>query len=75
MSPLFELFASGSVAVAGHKTAAKPIDRTLGSSAIVPDIKDIARPGELPPPGPILTSGTIHPIRFVLIWHNNHFPS
>ena len=67
MIPLFEFLASRCVAITAHKAAAKPVDRTLKASAIMPDIKNIARPGNFPFSGPILTSGTILAIRFILI--------
>ena len=69
MIPLFEFFAAGSIAVAAHKAAAKPVDFTLKASAIVPDIKVCSGTPDFPRSRPILTSGTIFAIRFILIWH------
>ena len=74
MIPLFIFFAAGGIAVAGHKTAAKPIDRTLGSSSIVFYIKVCSGTPDFPRSGPILTSGTIFTIRFILIWHLLLYP-
>ena len=67
MIPLFKFLASGSVAVTTYNAAAKSINFALEASAVVSDIKHIARSGNFPFTGPILTSGTIPTVCFVLI--------
>ena len=67
MIPLFVFFASGSVAVTTYNAAAKPIDFAFGTSAIVLDIKVCSGTPDFSRSRPILTSGTILAIRFILI--------
>ena len=73
--PLFEFFACGSIAVAAHKTAAKPVDFALEMPAVMLYIEACSGTIDFPCSGPILARGTIFPVCSVLIRHSYFFQS